>query len=830
MKRVFRMKQSFGFLFVVLSALILSSQPSGREHVGKQPDGSFLLATGWRIQPAGTQIPLDTLPMSSALSPDGKFLLVLNGGYRPPSISVLSVTPLHEIARVPVADGWLGLTFSPDGKRVYVGGGSRGSVFEFTFSPEGEMKASREFAVTPAAQRTASDFIGDVAVSPDGRLIFAADLYHDAIVAIDPQSGTVIEHYKTGRRPYRILFHPDGKAVFVSSWADGTVYLHDSSNGKQIGLIRLGAHTTDMALSGRKPAKDDDDTADDNSPAYRLFVAAANANDVYVVGVSDTKTMKIVETINVALSPRHPLGMTPSAVALSPDHTQLFVTCSDANTVAVADISERRSRLMGFLPTGWYPTAARVLADGRVLVLNGRGLASYPNPNYPGPKKGGEPRQYVAEMQTGTMSAIDPLTDEALDKYTQTTRSLSPYRDSDLDLSNLTDESVVYSKPGKPSPIEHVIYIVKENRSYDQVFGGIGKGNGDPSLTLFGESAAPNHYKLAREFVLFDNFYVNADVSADGHNWAVAGIAPDYTQKMWPNSYAKRRNAYDYEGGEPANTPPAGYFWGNALAAGLSVRNYGYFVENRKKVGSDGVEIDGVRDPPLAPVTNTHYRGFDLDYPDVERARVFLDDLKQFETSGTMPRLLMMRLGNDHTNGTVPGKIAPLSSFADNDYALGMIVEGVSKSRFWPKTAIFVIEDDAQNGPDHVDSHRSPALVLSPYTRRGIVDSTMYNQSSVLRTMELILGMRPLTHFDAGARPMAAAFASTPNLAPYTAEKPRIPLTDRNPAGTATAARSLRMDFSDADRIDDDELNAILWEAIKKTEPPPPVRSYFPRP
>ncbi len=821
------MRTWISFLFVFIAAAILCSQPSFREQVGPQPDGSFLLSTGWRIRPAGAQIPLDTMPMSSALSRDGRFLLVLNGGYKPPSISVLSVTPPREIARVPVADAWLGLTFSPDGKFVYVGGGSRGRVFEFTFSPEGELKPSREFEVTPAAQLTPNDFIGDVAMSPDGHLIYAADLYRDAVVVINPQSGRVIERYKTGRRPYRILFHPDGKSFFVSSWADGAVYLHDATSGDRLGVIRLGPHTTDMVLSDRKIPEMD------NAPSYRLFVAAANTNSVFVVGISDVKDMKLLESVNIALTPRHPLGMTPSAVALSPDQTRLLVTCSDANAVAVADVSEERSHLDGFLPTGWYPTAARVLPDGRVIVLNGRGPGSHPNPGYGGPRRQepGDPvAQYVGNLQTGTMSVIDPLTDESLDEYTKTTQNLSPYRDRQLDLRNLPDDSVIYSRPGRPSPIEHVIYIVKENRSYDQVFGKLGKGNGDPSLTLFDESAAPNHYKLAREFVLFDNFYVNADVSADGHNWAMAGIAPDYTQKLWPNNYAGRRKTYDFEGGEPANTPPAGYFWGNALSAGLSVRNYGYFVENLAKAGSDGVQISGVRDPALQAVTNTHYRGFDLDYPDVERARVFLDDMQQFESSGAMPRLLILRIGNDHTNGTTPGKLAPLSSFADNDYALGTIVEGVSKSRFWAKTAIFVNEDDAQNGPDHVDSHRSVLLVLSPYTRRGMVDSTMYNQSSVLRTMELILGMRPLTHFDAAARPVSAAFAATPNPAPYAAEKPRISLTDRNPAGTATAARSARMDFDDADRIDDDELNDILWLAIKKTEPPAPVRSYFSHP
>ena len=467
-------------------------------------------------------------------------------------------------------------------------------------------------------------------------------------------------------------------------------------------------------------------------------------------------------------------------------------------------------------------------------MLNGRGLQSYPNPKAPGPmgapavEGGGDPRrEYVGNLQTGTMSVIAPLTEEALTQYTRSTVALSPYNDSMLDVAQIADDNVIYTKPGRPSPIEHVIYIIKENRTYDQVLGKLGKGNSDPSLNLFDENSAPNHYKLAREFVTFDNFYVNADVSADGHNWATAGIAPDYTQKFWPSSYAKRRNFYDYEGGEPANSPPAGYIWSNVVSAGLSARNYGHQANNKKAPGPDGVQIDGVRDPSLASITNTHYRGFDLDYPDVERAKVFLTDLKQFEESGNMPRFIIMRLGNDHTSGTSAGHVAPLSSFADNDYALGMVVEGVSKSKFWAKTAIFVIEDDAQNGPDHVDSHRSPMFALSPYTRRGIIDSSMYNQSSVLRTIELILGLRPLTHFDAGARPLAMAFASAANMAPYEAEKPRISLTDKNPARSATAARSAKMDFRDADRVDDDELNAILWEAIKGTEAPVPVRSYF---
>jgi DNA-binding beta-propeller fold protein YncE len=835
--RVLAMKHwRLALLLVCVS--VLSSQPSGREQVGKLADGSFLLSTGWRIQPVGTQVPLDTFPMSSALSRDGKFLLVLNGGYRPPTISVLALSDIkgagmQEIAKVPVADGWLGLTFSPDGTRVYVGGGSKYCVYEFSFSPDGRLSPTRALEVTPGAKPGEMDFIGDVAVSPDGRSLLAADLYHDSVVAFDTQSGRVTAHYKTGRRPYRILFLPDGKTYFVSSWADSTVYLYETRTGSESTRIRLGPHTTDMVLSDRKTSDDDGDER--AAWRYRLFVTAANTNQVFVVSVSDANVLKLQETLNVAMTPRQPAGMTPSGLALSPDQERLFVACSDANVVAVADISEARSQLEGFIPAGWYPTATRVLPDGRVLILNGRGLASYPS-SYPGPRAADTPanrQEFVAYRQTGTLSVIDPLTDEALGEYTKSAMSLMPYRDEQLDAANATTgagPSVIDSSPERPSPIQHVIYIIKENRTYDQVFGKIGKGNGDPSLTMFDESAAPNHYKLAREFVLFDNFYVNADVSADGHNWAMAGIAPDYTQRLWPNEYGKRSPYYGFEGDEPANSPPAGYIWSNAIAAGLSVRNYGEFVANKKQAGSDGIQVDHVTDPSLQGITNLRYRGFDLDYPDVERAKVFLDDLKQFENSGQMPRLMIVRLGNDHTNGTTAGKLTPLALFADNDYGLGMIVEGVSKSRFWNSTAIFAMEDDAQNGPDHVDSHRSLMLAISPFTHRGAIDSTMYNQSSVMRTMELILGLRPMTQFDAAGRPLTAAFAAAPNPAPYTAENPRISLTTRNPAGAPTAKRSEHMDFEEADRIDDDELNGILWAAIKGTDAPPPVRSYFSRP
>jgi hypothetical protein len=577
-------------------------------------------------------------------------------------------------------------------------------------------------------------------------------------VVLNPQSGLVLARYKTGRRPYRILFHPDGQSFFVSHWADGSVGHYDAATGNQLALTRVGPHPTDMIWRAGGPPPQGGEI-----PAYsgRLFVAAANTNSVYALGVTGSKVVNLVETINLAMAPGQPLGTTPSGLALSADGKRLFVACSDVNVVAVADVTDERSMVEGFIPTGWYPTAVRALPSGGLMVLNGKGVRSYPNPK--GPEV-----EHVAAIQKGTASWIEPFDANQLLAWTQTALSNSAFNNDGSD-------------DARPlPPIRHVVYIVKEGRTYDQVLGDVKGGRGDPSLALYGETVTPNHHKLARQFALFDNFYVNGDVSADGQNWSTAAIATSFVQRLWPNSVGNRRQAYDFEGQDPASAPPAGYLWSNAAAAGLSLRNFGFMVENKPKAAPGGEQVEAIRDPVLAKLTNRAYRGIDLDYPDVERAKVFLAELAGYEQSGTMPRLIVMRLGNDGASETTPGKIAPRSAVADNDYALGMIVEGLSKSRFWPETAIFVLQGDAQDGADHIDSHRAPAFVISPYVRRGSVNSTMYNTTSMLRTIEMLLELRPMTVFDATARPMTAAFQPTPDPAPYSAEKPRIGLIERN--------------------------------------------------
>ncbi len=830
--------------FAILTLAVLAfldlqhaiSQNAPKEQVGPLAGGGFLLNSGWTLRPAGEQVAVDTLPMSTAPSLDGKYLLVLNGGYNPPSISVIELAGKREIGRTPLPDAWLGLTVAPSGNLFYVGGGSSGKVYEMSLAENGTVTRTREFAIGPS-QAKGAPFVGDVALSPDGRQLYAADLYGDSIAQINVQAGKMTDHWKTGQRPYRILVSPDGVELFISSWAEGVVYEHQAASGVKIAKIRVGLHPTDMLwLNAPAPAQE-------NGPHYvaRLFVAAANTNNVYSFGVTTDAQLTMLEAINVSMTPMHPAGMTPSALAIDKRGSHLYVACSDANAVAVADISAPRTRVLGFIPTGWYPTAVRALDDGQLAIANGKGLGSHPNPRGPNPtvhtafEHQGERQirkdEYVARIQTGTVAFLPQPAPDEISAMTQTVLENSPYRDEMIYGPITGAQAARFARtPEHASPIEHVIYVIKENRTYDQVLGDIAKGNGDKSLTLFGEQVTPNLHKLAEDYILYDNFYENADVSADGHNWASAAIAPDYTMKLWPSEYGHRSKVYDFEGGEPANLPPAGYLWDNALQAGVTIRDYGEWVTNIPLNQVTGErQIKAVNDPQLAAHTDMNFRSFDLEYTDVNRAKEFIREWKGFESQGQAPQLIILRMPNDHTQGTRAGALTPLSYAADNDYGMGMIVDAVSHSKLWPSTAIFVIEDDAQNGPDHVDSHRAPVWVISPYTRRAIVDSTMYNQASVLRTMELIVGLRPLTHFDAGATPMFGSFSQQADTSAFTAIPPKVSLTERNPANAPGAKQSARMNFSQEDLVDDDELNEVLWRAIKHTEPPPPVRSVFAR-
>jgi hypothetical protein len=436
-------------------------------------------------------------------------------------------------------------------------------------------------------------------------------------------------------------------------------------------------------------------------------------------------------------------------------------------------------------------------------------------------------------MLPGAISVIDTPDAAALAAMTKRVYELTPYTDARrLAPPEAPKASPIPRRVGDPSPIKHVFYIIRENRTYDQVFGDIPKGNGDPTLTIFGEDVTPNAHALANEFVLFDNFYVDAEVSADGHAFSTGAYATDVVEKTWPTDYGRSGAPYVSEGGWKRRTPygnfaapPKGYLWDFAKRAGVSVRSYGEYGQMRP-----GGRVEAAV-PGLEGLVHPSYPPYDLDIPDATRARVWLAEFREFEERGTLPRLSILHLPNDHTSGTRPGAPTPRAMVAENDQALGTIVEAITKSRYWKESAIFVLEDDAQNGPDHVDAHRSVALVISPFARRGAVDSTLYTTSAMLRTIELVLGLEPMSQYDAAATPMYQAFQPTPVLTPFDRRPARVPLDEKNDWNSPGAQASLRMNLEQVDRAPEQELNEILWKSVRgaHSQMPPPRRTAFVR-
>jgi hypothetical protein len=469
-----------------------------------------------------------------------------------------------------------------------------------------------------------------------------------------------------------------------------------------------------------------------------------------------------------------------------------------------------------------------VTPDGkRLLVANGKGII--PKANRHGPQPGKDPpasvREYIGGLFRGTLSIIELPSgerfEEQLKKYTSQAYRCLPDGQRIPTTAKL-EGNPVPRRAGDATPIKYCIYIIKENRTYDQVLGDMPEGHGDPALCLFPERITPNHHKLARDFVLLDNFYVESEVSADGHEWTVGAYATDFVEKTWPLSYGHNKHKkypYPAEGNFPIAAPAGGYLWDRAKEAGVSYRSYGEFINN----GKTNTEPGTSRVASLKEHFDPWFRSFDMDYPDVKRAERFISELRRFENEGEMPRLLIVRLPNDHTSGTTTNKHTPIACVGDNDLAFGMIVEAITHSKFWPQTAIFVVEDDAQNGPDHVDAHRTIAYVISPYVKRGSVDSTMYSTSSMLRTMELILGLKPMSQFDAAAMPMFNSFQRKPDLRPYKRLPVSVDLNERNAKLAWGSDLSEKMDFSKEDAADDLLLNEVIWRSIRGANNPMPA-------
>jgi hypothetical protein len=497
----------------------------------------------------------------------------------------------------------------------------------------------------------------------------------------------------------------------------------------------------------------------------------------------------------------------------------LYIANADNNCLAVFDVQEPgESKSVGFIPTGWYPTSVKVL-NKKIWVTNGKGSRSLPNPKGPNPYiTRSDSTQYIAGLFKGTLSIIPEPAQDVLSLYSTAAYQNSPYNKEIEKLADGEAGNPVPRKAGEPSPIKYVFYIIKENRTYDQVLGDMNEGNGDSTLCLFPQRVTPNHHALAREFVLLDNFYVNAEVSADGHNWSMAAYANDFVEKTWPTSYGSRGGTYDFEGSREIAFPKDGFIWDYCQRAGVSYRSYGEFVDD----GKSGLKS-------LAGHFDPDFPSYDLSIPDMIRFERWKHDFDSLVAIDELPRLSTIRLPNDHTSGARVGSPTPRAMVAENDMALGKLIEHLSKSKVWKEAAVFVLEDDAQNGPDHVDAHRSVAFVISPYVKRNQVISSMYSTASMLRTIELILGLPPMSQYDAAATPMWECFTANADVTPYQWKSATYDLKEMNTQHTTIAKRSAEFNLSVMDAAPDLEFNEVIWKTIKglNSTMPSPVRSAF---
>jgi YVTN family beta-propeller protein len=802
-------------VLVVLSAATAWAAP--QKAALKEPKVT-LLPNGWKISPVGQHFTVGDLPMNMVVSPDGDHVIVTNNGYSQPNLVVYDHTKQITRERVALESAWLGLSFHPDGKRLFSSGSAKNRVDEFSWD-RGALKKTGDFVLPKPAN---DSFVGGLAVSPDGKRLYAVHVLGEKLHAIDIETRAVVKTIDLKAEPYTVLVSPDSATVYLSLWGGARVLVFNAADLSLKHEIEVGEHPNAMAFS-----KD----------GTRLFVACANTNAVWNIDLAQAYA---TEQISIAPFPNMPPGSTPNALDLSPDGKTLLVANADNNTVAVIEIEDDgKGEVEGFIPTGWYPTGVRYSKDGsKVFMLSGKGLASAANPRgrHAGLNQGPE---YIGSMLWGSLTTLDTPSEAKLREYTATALFVTPDTGkSQLAPAKAPARSVIPRRVGAPSPIKYVFYVIRENRTYDQVLGDLPQGNGDPSLTLFGEQTTPNAHALARQFVLLDNFYVDAEVSYDGHAFSTGAWATDAVEKIWPMNYGRREGRYLSEGGGAMRNQygnlaagPRGYLWDAAARKGVSYRSYGEFSIPGAEIRWD----EGGMKPPYqgsVPGLKDHvhptYPPYNLSIPDNQRIDVWLEEFREFEKTGALPRLNILRLGNDHTAGTRPGSKTPRAMIAENDHALGRLVEAVSKSRYWKETAIFVVEDDAQNGSDHMDAHRSIGFIISPYTqRKGRVDSTLYTTSGFLRTMELILGLEPLSQYDAAATPAYNAFALTANTAPYVALAPRIDITEMNDPRAWGARESQEMNLAEADRAPDLLLNEIVWRSVRgaHSKMPPPVRA-----
>ena len=783
------MSRTLSIQFCAALVLLLLAGASGGydvEHAPRLPNGMFL-------DPAGRTFDVGNMPLSAIQAPDGK-LVVLLSGFREQGVQVVDPETGQVLQTAPQPAAFFGLAFSSDSKTLYASGGNEDAVYVYSYS-DGVVQLKGTLALAPHEEgNPGKRYPAGLALSANQRYLYVAENMSDTLAVVDLRDGTVLDRRPAGHFPYAVLVGPDG-AVYVSSWGGNALHRYQmNSTGAKIRRVHsltVGRHPSALAMNPR---------------TSRLFVASASTDTIAVV---DTRKFRLIRTLKDP-APGAQEGSTPNAFALSSDGKTLFVAEADNNAVAVFQLSSASSgvaggpktdRLAGRIPAGWYPTSL-VRSGNRVFVINGKGRGTRANPGAShGSAYSKTPTEYTLGQLNGT------ITEVAADMTENQLRDLTAH------IEELNNWKTPPPAPALFPPFKHVLYIIKENRTYDQVFGDLPQGDGDPALVFFPESASPNHRALALRFGLFDRFFVNAEVSSQGHPWSTSAYVTDFREKTVHSTYSDRRE--EEPGEDESSDPVTGYLWDLATRGRITLRIYGEYAEPAKDKKSYHSSKKGA-----AAYTSSTYPAYDLAIQDQARVDAWLQEFKEFVTKGEMPALQIFHLPMDHTAGARAGFPTPAACFADNDLALGRIVEAVSQSPFWKDTILFVVEDDSQSGPDHVDSHRSVLFAISAYSRAEVWHRFV-NTTDVIATMEQILGLGALSQFDLHGRPLSEIFADHPDLTPYSALVPQQSLTQKNP-DDKNARNSLKLNLEKEDMSDDDVFNRILWAAIKGDRVPYP--------
>ena len=789
-----------------LIALMLVSALLNAQQLPKQ----VVLPNGWKLSPAGKSFGLGDLPLNIAVSSTGRLMAVTNNGQSTQTIQLIDVKAEKVIDSIVIGKSWYGLTFSNDEKYLYASGGHDNRIVKYAIA-NNKLAFADEFIMDkPWPTRVGP---AGITIDEQRNRLYVVTREDKQFYAFDLSSKKIISKLGLDAEAYDCKLGKGAKELYITCWGCDKVLVYDLEKNLWKSPIIVGDNPNEMLVT--KDGK-------------YLYVCNSNDNSVSVV---DLSTRRVIETLDAALFPNSPSGSTTNSLALDPVAKRLYIANANNNCLAVFDVAvPGKSVAKGFMPVGWYPTAVKIV-NSKLWVANGKGMTSLANPFGPSPlrkkeeiihhgfnTKDASQVEYIGGLFKGTMSIIDLPNQSSLDMYTKAVYANAAYSQAKAEMADVKAPTFpIPMKVGSPSPIKYVFYVIKENRTYDQVLADVKGGNGDTSLLLFGKNITPNQHKLAESFVLLDNFYVDAEVSADGHNWSMGAYANDYLEKTWPTSYGSRGGTYGGEGEREIANNKAGFIWNNCFRYGVSFRTYGEFVSGDK--------------PTLKVLDNnycSYFPSYTLSIADTTRFRYWKQDFDSLLKLNKVPQFNTVRFGNDHTEGIRLGRPTPYAHVADNDLAVGMFIEALSKSPIWNETAVFILEDDAQNGADHVDAHRSTAYVAGGFVKRGFVDHTPYSTSSMLRTMELILGMGPMTQYDAAATPMWRCFDSLARPFDFKAIIPSVGLKEVNLVKNEWQKKSEQFNFAKEDSNNDIEFNKVLWHALKGDIPfPGPRRAAF---